>query len=102
MPATKVSDKKTIFRAIRQIRADGSTALFGGVSKGAKEIRKFLSHKRVNRMVLLSDGLANVGPQSPSELGDLGSSLIEDGISVTTIGLGLGYNEDLMTKLGFL
>ena len=40
VPATKVSDKEAIFRAIRQIRADGSTALFGGVSKGAKEMRK--------------------------------------------------------------
>jgi Ca-activated chloride channel family protein len=53
----------------------------------------------VNRIVLLSDGLANVGPSSPEELGRLGAALVKEGISVTTVGLGLGYNEDLMTRL---
>jgi Ca-activated chloride channel family protein len=101
VPATKVADKEMIFCSIRGIRAYGSTALYGGVSKGAKELRKFISSNRANRMVLLSDGLANVGPQTPAELGRLGASLIEDGISVTTIGLGLGYNEDLMTQLAY-
>jgi len=101
VPATKVADKEMIFRRIRDIRADGRTALYDGVSKGAKELKKFISDNRVNRLVLLSDGLANVGPQSPTELGRLGASLIEDGISVTTIGLGLGYNEDLMTQLAY-
>lgn len=99
IPATKVSDKERIFQKIRQIRANGSTALFAGVSKGAAELRKFLAGDRVNRLILLSDGLANVGPQTPAELGNLGGSLIKEGISVTTIGLGTNYNEDLMTKL---
>ena len=80
VPATKVSDRERIFRKIRAIRAGGSTALFAGVSKGASEIRKFLSEERVNRLVLLSDGLANVGPSSPAELGDLGVSMIKEGV----------------------
>ncbi len=99
VPATKVSDKQTIYQAIRRIRTDGNTALFAGVSKGAQELRKFLDQNRVNRVILLSDGLANVGPQTPSALGQLGASLAKEGMSVTTIGLGLGYNEDLMTRL---
>ncbi len=99
IPATKVSDKQSLFQKIRNIQAGSSTALFSGVSKGAAEMRKFLSEDRVNRLILLSDGLANIGPQSPSALGQLGASLIKEGISVTTIGLGTGYNEDLMTKL---
>lgn len=99
VPATKLTDKQAVIQRIREINADGSTALFAGVSKGAEEIRKFLDKERVNRVILLSDGLANVGPQSPSELGDLGKSLSKEGISVSTMGLGLGYNEDLMTKL---
>ncbi len=101
VPATKVSDKDFIFNQIRQISASGNTALFAGVSKGAHEMRKFLAENMVNRLVLLSDGLANVGPSSTSELGKLGSSLVKEGISVTTIGLGMGYNEDLMTQLAF-
>jgi Ca-activated chloride channel family protein len=62
-------------------------------------VQKFLERNRVNRVILLSDGLANVGPSSPAELGRLGAALAQQGISVTTIGLGLGYNEDLMTRL---
>ena len=99
VPATKVSDKQAIFNAINRLYAGGMTALFGGVSKGAQETRKFLERNQVNRVILLSDGLANIGPSSPDALAELGASLIKEGISVTTIGLGLGYNEDLMVKL---
>ncbi len=99
VPATKVSDRRDIIRMIRSIYADGSTALFAGVSKGAAEVRKFFDQNRVNRVILLSDGLANIGPDSPAALGDLGASLGKAGISVSTIGLGLGYNEDLMVRL---
>ena len=99
VPATKLRDKQTVQQAIRGVRAAGSTALFAGVSKGAKEIRKFLESERVNRIILLSDGKANVGPQSPSELAQLGRSLAKENITVSTLGLGLDYNEDLMTKL---
>lgn len=99
VPATKVSDKDSIKRKIDSITSGGSTALFAGVSKGAAEVKKFLDKNRVNRVILLSDGLANVGPSSPAQLADLGSSLGKDNISVSTIGLGLGYNEDLMARL---
>jgi Ca-activated chloride channel family protein len=99
VPATKARDKQAIIRAISRVGASGSTALFAGVSKGAAELRKFIDRERVNRIVLLSDGLANIGPSSPGELASLGASLAKEGIAVTTIGLGLGYNEDLMASL---
>ena len=98
-PATKVTDKALISQAIRNIRVAGGTGLFAGVSKGAFEVRKFFDKNRVNRVILLSDGQANIGPSSPAELGQLGAILAREGISVTTIGLGADYNEDLMTQL---
>lgn len=99
VPATKVSDRALIHAAIEQLTATGNTALFAGVAKGAGEVRKFLDRQRVNRIILLSDGQANSGPSSPADLGELGASLIKEGISVTTLGLGLDYNEDLMAAL---
>jgi len=99
VPATRLTDRGALFAAIDALTADHSTALFAGVSKGAAEVRKFFEKDRVNRVILLSDGLANVGPSSPSEFGELGKSLGREGITVTTIGLGLDYNEDLMFKL---
>lgn len=95
-----VGDGRRIATAIRGIRAGGSTNLFGGVSQGASEVRKHTEDRRyIHRIILLSDGLANVGPQTPEELGRLGTALVKEGISVTTVGLGLGFNEDLMTRL---
>ena len=99
VPATKVSDKHSIRKRIEALGSGGSTALFAGTSKGAAEVRKFLERERVNRVILLSDGLANVGPDSPSALGSLGRSLGKEGIAVSTLGIGLGYGEDLMTQL---
>jgi len=99
VPATKATNKSQLYDAIQSIRANGSTALFAGTSKGANEVSRYLSRQRVNRVVLLSDGMANVGPDSPKELGELGKALAKKGMSVSTIGLGLGYNEDLMTQL---
>ncbi len=100
VPAQRVGDGRRLESAICEIEASGNTALYGGVSRGAAEVRRNLEDRRyVNRVILLSDGLANVGPSSPEELGRLGASLLKEGISVTTIGLGLGFNEDLMTRL---
>lgn len=100
VPATRgAAAQGEIREQISALTPRGSTALFAGVSHGLEELAKNLSAARVNRMVLLSDGQANVGPRSPNELGRLGEVAARQGISITTIGLGLGYNEDLMTQL---
>ena len=99
IPAMPVRDKETLRRKIRSIVADGSTALFAGVSKGLAQARIYRGGGRATRLVLLSDGQANIGPSSPSELAALGRSAAKEGIPVTTVGLGLGYNEDLMQQL---
>ncbi len=99
IPAQRVKDKDALIEMISSIYAGGSTALYGGVALGAVQVRRNLSWKYTNRIVLLSDGLANVGPQSTEELADLGRSLGSEGMTVTTIGVGLDYNEDLMTAL---
>jgi Ca-activated chloride channel family protein len=85
--------------AIDRLTADGTTALYDGVKEGGRQVTEFLSDDNVNRVILLSDGLANVGPSSPRELAELGRKLASEGISVSTIGLGLDYNEDLMQRL---
>jgi Ca-activated chloride channel family protein len=100
VPAQRVGDGRRIAAAIRAITPRGMTALFGGVSQGAAEIRKHLEDRRyIHRVILLSDGQANVGPSSPDDLARLGTALMKEGVSVTTVGLGLGFNEDLMTRL---
>ena len=99
IPAQSAANREAITAKIRGVQARGNTAIFAGVSLAREELGKFLSKDRVNRIILLSDGQANVGPSSTDELGRLGVTLMKQGISATTIGLGLDYNEDLMTRL---
>ena len=99
VPASRLSVPAAIKTQINAIGTGGSTALYAGVQTGAQELYKYLDDFKINRVILLSDGLANVGPSKPHELGNLGKTLIQRGVSVSTIGLGLGYNEDLMAQL---
>jgi Ca-activated chloride channel family protein len=99
VPAQSAANTEWIETWIRSIRSGGNTALFGGISQGAAEIRRHLQSNLVHRIILLSDGLANVGPSTPEDLGRLGAALIKENISVTTVGVGTDYNEDLMTRL---
>ncbi len=98
-PAGPLGDGRALVKKIDGLDADGRTALHAGVVSGAAQVERNLDEMRVNRVILLSDGLANVGPSSPRELGELGRKLGAKGISVSTIGLGLDYNEDLMQRL---
>lgn len=99
VPSAPFVERQYVEHVVGSIRAQGRTALHDGVVRGAEELHRYLEESRVNRMVLLSDGQANVGPSRPDELGALGVQLGRAGISVTTVGLGLGYNEDLMAAL---
>src|SRR5262249_60987053 len=98
VPPQTVDDRSMVAKVMRQIGTRGDTAIHDGVMEGAREVRKFKDPKRLNRMVLLSEGQANVGPSQPADFAQLGRELLSDGISVSTIGLGLDYNEDLMLQ----
>ena len=93
------NSRDKLLEAIDGLQADGTTALYDGVKEGGRQVEEFVSANNVNRVILLSDGLANVGPSTPGELAELGRKLAGKGISVSTIGLGLDYNEDLMQRL---
>ncbi len=100
VPAGKLKDRaREINRIIGRIETGGSTALYAGVEQGGGQLREYLSSERINRVMLLSDGIANIGPSSNAEIARLGSRLAREGGSVTTIGLGNDYNETLMTSL---
>jgi Ca-activated chloride channel family protein len=84
---------------IERIGAGGGTALHAGVTLAARQVRAHADKEYLNRVILLSDGLANVGPSRTSDLAALGRELRQQSVSVTTIGVGDDYNEDLMTAL---
>lgn len=69
IPAGRLEDVERARELIRKIGASGNTALFGGVSQGAAEMRKYLEdHPKdmVHRMILLSDGSPTSAPPRPT------------------------------------
>ncbi len=100
VPATRVKDKQKLIEKIRRnIHPRGMTALFAGVSKGLDQVSRHLDREQVNRIILLSDGQANVGPTSVSELAELARVAAKKGVAISTMGIGKDYNEDLMTAI---
>lgn len=100
IPATKVTDKDKLIKLInKHIQPTGMTALFAGVSKGLDEVKKNLHDEYINRIILISDGQANTGPTSISELSELSRKAARAKVAISTIGLGDDYNEDLMTAI---
>ena len=100
VPATKVDNKLRIIGLINEnIYAEGGTALFAGLSKGIKQVENQLTKDKVNRIILLSDGQANIGPSSVDELSQLAIIAAKKNIAITTLGIGSDYNELLMSSI---
>jgi len=87
------------FRAIDAIVDDGGTNLSGGLEQGRDQALPHHQAGAVSRVVLISDGLANEGITDPTALAALAAASAERGVSVTTIGVGLDFDERLMTRL---
>ncbi|MBI4510036.1 MAG: VWA domain-containing protein [Deltaproteobacteria bacterium] len=91
--------KQRLGAAIDGIQDAGGTNLHGGLALGRDEVARDLSSGRINRVILLSDGRANVGITDLPTLSKVASQAAHKGIRITTVGLGLDYNEDLMEAL---
>lgn len=101
LPAAKMTEsmRRQALDAISRIRAGGSTNLSGGLFRGQEEVARGQATGRVNRVILMSDGLANRGITDARALSTQAQRHAQQGTSVTTMGVGTDYNEDLMTSL---
>jgi len=84
---------------IRGIQPGGSTNLSGGWLRGRDLVADCLREGGVNRVLLLTDGMANVGITDPDQLVGLCASATRLGIGTTTIGFGEDYDEDLLKAM---
>lgn len=93
-------DKENAKNIVRQISSGSMTNLSGGMLKGFGEALKNRSDGYVHRVMLLSDGLANVGITDVGQLQHMVREKFQkDGIALSTFGVGADFNEDLMTAL---
>jgi Ca-activated chloride channel family protein len=100
-PPTLVNaaSRSALTAAISMVTPRGSTNLHGGLVTGIAALASPQAERPVRRVILISDGLANVGPSSPEELGAAAAGAAASGISVTTIGVGLDYDERTMSSV---
>ena len=95
-----VIDKLAIHKKIESIATRGGTNLWGGTEKGYEYAQKNYKPGFVNRVLLISDGLANVGLTDPKLIKLKVQQYKDDnGITLSTFGVGLDYNETLMTAM---
>ncbi|MDZ8079131.1 MAG: VWA domain-containing protein [Nostoc sp. DcaGUA01] len=91
-----VKDKAALKTSIKKVRAGGITNLSGGWLKGCEHVKKQLDPQKINRVLLLTDGHANMGIQDPKILTATSGQKAEEGITTTTLGFDQGFNEDLL------
>ena len=84
---------------VQALTPGSSTNLHGGLLGGGQQVLQHAGAERMNRVLLLSDGLANVGLSSAGELGAEARKARELGMQISTVGLGLQYDEELMAAV---
>jgi Ca-activated chloride channel family protein len=99
IPSTLATDKTRIINQIQRVQHRGATALHSGWVEGGMQVSQYLNSEYLNRVLLLSDGLANRGETNPDVIATDVKGLSQRGVSTTTMGMGDHYNEDLLEAM---
>jgi len=93
------STKAAALAGIEGISEDGGTCISCGITRGANELARTPINRGLRRMVLISDGQANEGIYDRSELAQLAADTAAHGVSISSVGVGLDFDEVTMTNL---
>ena len=97
---TPMSEKESILDAIQRLHSGGSTAMGQGIELAYQQAENSMKPGAVNRVIICSDGDANVGPTHHQALSALIRDHARNGITLTTVGFGNGnYNDTTMEQL---
>ncbi|NJN17235.1 MAG: DUF3520 domain-containing protein [Oscillochloris sp.] len=97
---TGAAEQERILRAIDALVPSGSTNAEAGLSLGYEIAAQAFDSAKINRVILNSDGVANVGATGPAAILRTIEQYAEQGIYLTTVGFGMGdYNDYLMEQL---
>jgi len=97
---TSAYNKQRILTVIDGLTTEGATNAEAGIRLGYQMASRNFREGGVNRVVLCSDGVANVGMTGPAGLLDMIGRESNRGITISSIGFGMGnYNDVLMEKL---
>jgi len=98
-PSNRIGDGSALRYAIDCLVPDGGTNLHSGLMLGYSEARKHFQKDATNRVILLTDGIANQGVTDPRRIAAESTECNRQGIDLSTIGVGLDLNNDLLRTL---
>jgi Ca-activated chloride channel family protein len=98
VPSGPVGNGSAIRQILHQVGPGGMTNLAGGLLRGIQECAR-TSDGKSSTLVLLSDGHANRGVTDHDSLESFATAAARDGVTISTIGIGLGYDEDLLEAI---
>lgn len=98
-PSQPPADREILKRGIDRIKARNSTALHAGWVQAGLQVSERMNPAGINRILLITDGQANIGETNPTRIVEQASSLASRGVSTSTIGIGTDFNEDLLMPM---
>ena len=97
---TDGGEKRSILGAIDELQPGGSTYAEDGLRIAYEMAAKRVRSGRITRVILLSDGVANVGNTGPDSILKRIREHVDAGVTLTTVGFGMGnFNDVLMEQL---
>lgn len=99
LPATQATDKEALIAKVDTIEEVGGTAMSLGLEQGRKELRKHLSSNLLSHMLVLTDGQTWGDEDSCRHIAE---TLGKEGVTITALGLGAEWNEQLLDDLASL
>lgn len=97
--STLATNKSALLRTVKAIRSGSATALHGGWVNGGMAVSAYLHPEQLNRIIILSDGLANVGETDSDTIANDVHGLMKTGISTSALGVGRDYDENLLEAI---
>jgi Ca-activated chloride channel family protein len=99
MPASRVVDGNVVKQHVNRIRPKGVTNLHGGMATAAEQLLNANMPEHLSRVIVLTDGEANEGIVEYHDIISTVRGLRSRGATISTVGLGIEYNEELMTGI---
>jgi Ca-activated chloride channel homolog len=99
IPSQLAENKAQLKGLLQEVYARNSTALHEAWVRGGMQVSEHLMDGAVNRVVLITDGLANEGLTNVDQIVSQVRGLSDRGVSTSSIGIGDDFNEDLLISM---
>jgi Ca-activated chloride channel family protein len=102
VPPTRISsgNRSNIEASIRSIRLGGDTCISCGLEEGMRQLEQTsLGGDRLNRMILLSDGVTNNGIRDMPGMRSMANRMRDRGVTISTIGVDVDFDEKMMAAI---